>query len=240
MLYRSNRIIYALDQEVSFLMADARFGIKVRDLGHMKEESLKMLVLWRQVFDKLIGMDVENETMVNVEPFLRKELKKKQNHIWLRNKFLPFAISKGAYKIKSFTMITTRKSFLPALITNVICTKRYFIGDTVDGKLTHSGAIRWMTGKVVRVGKHDVDVQFFGGVITLLYSHIRIHVPFVSEEIVELYLQQKCNNCLPTWLKCEIKEAYPDATFDVKLLSDESIYKKVDMERLARIDVDNL
>merc|ERR1712187_519146 len=137
-------------------------------------------------------------------------------------------------------MIMTRKSFNPALITNVKPNERYFIGDTVDGKLSYSGVNRWMTGKLVRIGKQDADIQFFGEVITLLFLYIRTHVPLISEEIVELYLQQKCNTCFPTWLKCEIKEAYPDATYDIKLLSDGSIYKRVDMERLARIDADSL
>lgn len=240
MFHRNNGIIYALDQEVSFLMADARFGIKVRDSSRMKDESLKMLVLWRQVFDESVGMNVKKERVGNVKPFLGKEFKEKSKHMWLRNKFLPLSITAGAPEIKSFTMISTRKSFDPALITDVTHTERYFIGDTVDGKLSYSGLNRWMTGKVVRVAKQDADIQFFGEVITLLTLHIRTHVPFVSEEIGELYLQQKCNTCLPTWLKCEIKEAYPDATYDIKLLSDGSIYKGVDMYRLARIDADSL
>merc|ERR1739845_44371 len=102
MLHRNNRIIYALDQEVSFLMADARFGIKVRNSSRMKDESLKMLVIWRQVFDDSVELYLKKEGVGNFEPFLRNKFKQKPKLLWLTNKFLPLSITAGTSEIKSF------------------------------------------------------------------------------------------------------------------------------------------
>merc|ERR1712051_599850 len=110
LLSRCNGLMDALHQEISFLVAEARFGINVRHSGRMKDESLQSLIRWRRIFDLAIGMDVEKETMRKGNAlFTRKVLKRKPQLTWLGRRVSSLLLDVNAPQNK----FITRKTFKP-------------------------------------------------------------------------------------------------------------------------------
>ena len=222
-------ILPVLDNEVSILMANARYGTTIRTSKIMRQETLNILFHWRHdIIEKDIQFDETNVHFPKNKPQARRF-----EHPSL------FMIQSNPSQIHRSTKLTKKESSV-RVVPQQEPQPTFIIGDRI--LYNYQGSGYWIDGRIIHIefGAYGyVERRFDDGLIErsgIKLSKVKPYVPLVAGDKIAM-IHRECPRCPNESFPGIIKTVYPTFEYDVEF-EDGGIDLRIQSEYFARaIDI---